>query len=386
MQKIELPAGNPLSRREALRLGLSGLGVASALSWGADRGSLAAQGPPAATPPNPRPNPNFPMMPTWETELKELAPGVYAYIQGGGPAKNNVSVSNAGVIVGDDGILLIDALAVPIHAKAMVAAIRKVTDKPFKYLVTTHHHGDHVGGNQFIPDNPEIISHPYCRAEVVKQVAGPALWAKREGWADGTEPRKILPATTTFDGTMTYHIAKTQVQIMPMLPAHTYGDLVAYLPEHKILIAGDIGFFYVAPFCQNAHPSNWVSICDRINTMDIERIVAGHGPLGGKQQLAEMADYLRLLKVESKKRWDAKLTAGAAAVDITLGKFDNWIGPERIIMDTVRFYMEFDGTLVPDVNQAGIRAATQEYNTIKAGKKTADRINPLYEEPYDERA
>jgi hypothetical protein len=155
------------------------------------------------------------------------------------------------------------------------------------------------------------------------------------------------------------------------------------LPEHKILIAGDIGFFYVAPFCQNAHPSNWISICDRINTMDIERIVAGHGPLGGKQQLAEMADYLRLLKVESKKRWDAKMTAGTAAADITLGKFDNWIGPERIIMDTVRFYMEYDGTLVPDVNGEGIRKATEEYNSIKAGKKTAE--DNYWEEPYDER-
>ena len=141
----------------------------------------------------------------------------------------------------------------------MVAAIRKVTDKPFKYLINSHHHGDHIGGNQFIPDNPVIISHPYCRDEVVKQVPGPALWAKREGWADGTEPRKILPATQTFDGTMTFHIAKTEVQIMPMLPAHTYGDLVMYLPEHKLLVAGDVGFFYVAPFCQNAHPSNWVS-------------------------------------------------------------------------------------------------------------------------------
>ena len=85
-----------------------------------------------------------------------------------------------------------------------------------------------------------------------------------------------------------------------------------------------------------------------------------------------MADYLRLLSVEAKKRWDAKMTAGRAAADITLGKFDNWIGPERIIMDTVRIYMEFDGTLVPDVNDAGIRAATEEYNAIKTGKKTAD--------------
>ncbi len=383
MLKIERSAEASLTRRDALKLGLQGLGLASALAWQAERSSVEAQFGPAAGPPDPQPNKSFPMMPTWETELKELAPNVYAYIQGGGPAKNNVSVSNAAVIVGDEGILLFDALAVPVHAKNMVAAIRKVTDKPFKYLVTSHHHGDHIGGNQFIPDNPAIISHAYCRDEVVKQVPGPALWAKREGWADGTEPRKILPATQTFDGSVTFHIAKTEVRIMPMLPAHTYGDLVAYLPEHKILIAGDVGFFYVAPFCQNANPSSWISICDRIGTMDVDRIVPGHGPLGGKQQLAEMADYLRLLKVEAKKRWDAKMTAGQAAADITLGKFDNWIGPERIIMDTVRFYMEFDGTLVPDVNGAGIRAATEEYNRIKAVKKSAG-INP-YEEPYDER-
>jgi len=383
MTKSEHQEGTSLSRRDALRLGLAGFGAASAAAWHAGRAAMAAQLGPAAAPPDPQPNKSFPMMPTWETELKELAPNVYAYIQGGGPAKNNVSVSNAALVVGDEGILLFDALAVPIHAKNMVTAIRKVTDKPFKYLVTSHHHGDHIGGNQFIPDNPVIISHPYCRDEVVKQVPGPALWPKREGWADGTEPRKILPATQTFDGNLTFHIAKTEVRIMSMLPAHTYGDLVMYLPEHKLLIAGDVGFFYVAPFCQNANPSNWISICDRIAGMDVERIVPGHGPLGGKQQLAEMADYLRLLRVEAKKRWDKKMTAGEAAADITLGKFDNWIGPERIIMDTDRFYMEFEKRLVPEMNVQGIRNATQEYNAIKANKKTVGSVNP-YGEPDDE--
>lgn len=368
MRKSVRPVGNPLSRRDALRLGLAtGLGIAGVFTQRAGVPALEAQGAPAVAPP---PNPKFPQVPSWTTEVRELAPHVYAYIQGGGPGANNVSVSNAAFIVGDDGILLIDALAVPIHAKAMVAAIRKVTDKPFKYLINTHHHADHVGGNQFIPDRPEIISHPYCREEVVKMVAGPALWPKRDGWADGTEPRTILPATTTIDGKMTYYVGKNVVEILPMLPAHTYGDLVAYLPEHKILIAGDIGFFYVAPFCQNAHPSNWISICDRIATMDVDRILPGHGPLGGKAHLAEMADYLRLLRTESRKRHDAKLTAGQAAADITLGKFDNWIGPERIIMDTVRFYMEFDGTLVPAQNTEGIRKATEEYNAIKAARKT----------------
>jgi glyoxylase-like metal-dependent hydrolase (beta-lactamase superfamily II) len=117
-----------MTRREAPRLGFSGLSVASAsLVWQTGRANVTAQAPPP-TPPN-----------------------VYAYIQGGGPAKNNVTVSNAAFIVGDEGILLFDALAVPIHAKNMVAAIRKVTDKPFKYLITSHHHGDHIGGHQFIP-------------------------------------------------------------------------------------------------------------------------------------------------------------------------------------------------------------------------------------------
>lgn len=365
MNMLQNPGGTPLTRREALgRVAGAGLGMMAAL-----RTTAAAQGggPVAFSAP---PNPKFPMVPSWETELRELAPNVYAYIQGGGPGKNNVSVSNAFVVVGEENVFLVDSLTAPMHAKPMVEAIRKVTDKPFRYLINTHHHGDHINGNQFIPNSPEIISHPYCREEVLKAVAGPALWAKREGWADGTEPRRIMPATTTIDGKTVYHVGKTVVEVFPMVPAHTYGDLVVYLPQHRIFVAGDIGFFYVAPFCQNAHPSNWISVCEQIDKMAIDRIIPGHGPIGGKQQLAEMADYLRILKVEAKKRYDAKMTPGAAAADITLGKFDNWIGPERIIMDTVRFYMEFDGKLTPAVNVEGNRQATEEYNAIKT-KKTA---------------
>ena len=89
------------------------------------------------------------------------------------------------------------------------------------------------------------------------------MWQKREGWADGTEERHILPPTTTIEHKVTYRYGKTVVEVFPMMPAHTYGDLVVYLPQHKILFVGDIGFFYVAPFCQNAHPSNWINVVDQ---------------------------------------------------------------------------------------------------------------------------
>lgn len=311
-----------------------------------------------------RANPNFPQVATWDAEVRELAPNVFAYIQAGGPGRDNVSVSDAGFIVGDHSVLVIDALAAPKHTKAFVEAIRRVTDKPFRHLINTHHHSDHVNGNQYFP-GAEIVGHPYCRAEVIKMVPGPPQWPKREGWSDGTEDRLILPPTTTVDGTVTYYYGNTVVEVRPMLPAHTWGDMVVYLPQHRILFAGDIAFFYVAPFCQNAHPTRWIEWCQTIERMDVTTIVPGHGPIGGKSELAEMRGYLELLKSETRKRFDARVPPGQAAAEISLGKYDNWIGPERIVMDTVRFYHEFAGTLVPDVDTQGNQRALEIYNTAK---------------------
>jgi cyclase len=353
----------PISRRQALSR-VAGVGL-GALAIHLDTRPLNAQAPAL---PNPQPNPNFPRVPSWETELREIAPSVYAYIQAGGPGRDNVSVSDAGMIVGDDGVMVIDALTAPMHAKAFISAIRRVTDKPFRHLINTHHHTDHVNGNQYFAP-VEIVGHPYCRDEVIKMIPGPPTWPKREGWADGTEERRILPPVTTIDNKITYYYGKTIVEVFPMAPAHTWGDLVVYLPQHKILFAGDIAFYYVAPFCQNAHPSRWIEWCQTIEKMDVAMIVPGHGPIGGKQELAEMRGYLELLKVEAKARYDAKLTPGAAAAEIRMGKYENWIGPERIIMDTVRFYAEFAGTLTPAVDSQGIAAATQEYNRIKGGTR-----------------
>jgi len=350
-----------VNRRDVLRTLGATIGAAAVLQPGT---TFAQFGGPQPVPPSP--DPRFPKPPNWERQLKELAPNVYGYTQGGGPDRNNVSVSDSGVIVGDEGVMVIDTTTAPLHAKALIAEIRKITDKPFRHVINTHHHGDHIMGNQFF-EGAEIVGHPYCRQEVVKMASapGPALWPKREGQSDGTEPRKILPPVTTFDGKMTYYYGKNIVEVFPMLPAHTWGDLVVYLPQHKIMFAGDVAFFYVAPFCQNAHPSNWIEICKKVESMDVETIVPGHGPIGGKAELAEMRGYLELLKVEARKRYDAKMTAGAAAADIRLGKYDNWIGPERIIMDTQRFYLDFGGKLTPDQDTAGMRQATEEYNAAK---------------------
>jgi len=164
---------------------------------------------------------------------------------------------------------------------------------------------------------------------------------------------------------MTFHYGPTVVDLIFMGPAHTYGDIVVHLPQHRILFAGDIAFYYVAPFAQNAHVTKWLSAVDRITAMDVQTIVPGHGPIGGKAELADMAGYFVLLKREARKRYDARMSPGRAAADISMGKYENWIGPERIVMDTVRLYAEFDGTLVPAMDVEGTRKATEEYNALK---------------------
>ena len=355
-----------LTRREAVaRVVGAGLGIASALRSASV--GVSAQLPVVTAPPSP--NPKFPQAPSWKTELRELAPNVFAYIQGGGPGQANQGVSNAGILVADDHLMALDATGAPFHAKAFIAAARQAAgNKPFRRLVNTHHHGDHVNGNQFFGPL-EIISHPYCRQEVLKAVpATPARWDKREGWADGTEERKLVPPTTTFENKMVYHFADMAAEVEFVGPAHTYGDLVIYLPKQKILFAGDVAFYWVAPFAHNAHVGKWLQTVDRILKMDVETIVPGHGPIGGKKELAEMAEYFRTLQREVRKRYDAKMTAGRAAADITLGRFDNWIGPERIVMNTVRLYNEFKGTGGPDMDVAGMQRATDEYNMIRGGK------------------
>jgi glyoxylase-like metal-dependent hydrolase (beta-lactamase superfamily II) len=365
-----------MNRRQAIHLGASAFVGATATLAG--RTGLSAQGAPQVQPtPPPATDPRYPMPPKWDRELRQLAPNVYAYMQGGGPGLTAAGVSNAGLIVGTDFLLAIDALQGPIPAKSFIAAAKKTTGKDIGRLILTHHHGDHVNGNQFFT-HAEIFSHPYCQSEVVKAIPNtPKMWMPTPGIADVAEERKLVPPTVTFKDDFVYNIGGTQVQFRCVGPAHTWGDVVAYLPQHKIVFLGDVGFFWVAPYANNSYITKWIDVCNAILGWDVDVLVPGHGPIGGKKELAEMAEYFKVLGVEARKRYDKKMTAGAASADIRLGRFDNWIGPERLIMDTVRWYAEWNGTLTPDYNANAVREATIEYNEVKARAKKVGEMIPL---------
>jgi len=116
--------------------------------------------------------------------------------------------------------------------------------------------------------------------------------------------------------------------------------------------------------------------------MDVDVIVRGHGPIGGNKELAEMGEYLQLFKREARKRFDAGLSPGRAIAEIQLGKFDNWIGaPDRMAMNTVRLYHEFDGSITPASMCRGRRRRLKRPRPSRRRPARKIRPNRIYATP-----
>jgi cyclase len=339
-----------VTRRDALRFAVASLGVVPAVGRRA-----AAQ------------SPAFPPIPSWNTELRQLAPNVYAYTQATGPGVNNSSLSNAGVIAGPDSLLAIDTLGPPVHAKAFKAAAMKATGKTFGRVVNTHLHRDHTNGNCFFAP-AEILSHPYTRDAVIEQGIPERPYEDRPQWQEGMGELKLAPPTVTFTGTTTYRYGDLVVELIPNAPAHSWGDVMVYVPQHRILFAADLAFYYVTPPAHNGHITKWIEAIDRVMKMDVDVIVPGHGPIGSKKELAETRAYLELIANETRKRYAAGMTPGQAAADIDMGRFENWTNPERNAWNTVRIYAELSGTITPANDARAQALAVAEYTKLRAAR------------------
>lgn len=277
----------------------------------------------------------------WKTGIEEVAPKVYAYIQ----AHGELGVSNAGLLVDREGAMAVDALMVPSMTKRFRGAIKRITSKPVTRLVNTHHHLDHTGGN-FLFREAEIIGHTHCR-EAVLRTGLPVdfLDLRMPRFAGQYSKIKLAPPSVTFEDRMVIHQSGYEVELRHLGPGHTFGDALVYLPKHKLIFAGDLAFYYVTPMAFQGHVGNWIKVADRILKMDVDTIVPGHGPIGGKKELREMRAYLALIRREAKKRFDAGMSAQTAARDIKLGIYARWREPERILPNVMRLYQEFRSEL-----------------------------------------
>ena len=289
-------------------------------------------------------------MPKFETGLRELGDGIYAYLQWDG----GWGISNAGFLDGGDGLLVIDALMAPHMTRAFVDVMRDVSSAPFRQLVNTHMHPDHTNGNQFI-EGAEIVATEACRQEMLDAAeAAAAAAAQREpgdrgprpGWIDDAWWEDLAevvstPPTKTFAESMTLQYGETEVQLLHYGPAHTLGDALVYFPASKLLFTGDLAFFYSMPLCRG-DMENWVRVCEIIEGMDIETIIPGHGPPGGKRELEDMREYLAFMVEQARDAFENGLTPEQAAAAIDIGEWAQWPEAERKEMNIATLYATFE--------------------------------------------
>ena len=197
---------------------------------------------------------------------------------------------NVGVLVGDDGVLMIDDQFAPLTDKIM-AAVKKLSQKPVRLLINTHVHGDHTGGNENLAKLGALIfSRDQLRCRLIHPSPGP------NGRARPSAPTTALPLVT-YDGPITLHINNEDVQLIPIRAAHTDGDTLIRLPKQDALAVGDYyrsaGYPFVDVFNGGTLDGVLAVLGETIalagpNT----KIIPGHGPIVDRNALIVQRDLV----------------------------------------------------------------------------------------------
>lgn len=221
-------------------------------------------------------------------KVTEVAPGLFF--------QYHHQESNNAWLVTDDGVLVIDTRQHPKRAEGLLAAIRKTTDKPVRWVINTHAHGDHYFGNSvFKREGATFIAHRDT-AGMMKQHYG-LEQKRRQGYFKqrGYDPKEavlVLP-DVTFDSAVTLILGGRTIELIYLGAGQNPGDTFVRFPKEKVMFAG-------GPFSKNSWPNPsftpsmaaWVDILRKLAAMDVEIYLGGHGDIGAKNDVLQQAKML----------------------------------------------------------------------------------------------
>jgi glyoxylase-like metal-dependent hydrolase (beta-lactamase superfamily II) len=235
-------------------------------------------------------------------ELQQVSEHAY-YAEGlfelGTPLNQNF-ISNAGVVVAPEGVVVIDALGSPALAERLVAEIRKITDKPIEYVIVTHYHADHVYGLQVFKDlGAKVIAQEQGKLYLTSETAKLRLEVSREELAPWVNDDTRLQAADIWVlNDEQLMLSGWQFDLLKVGPAHTADDISVFVPEENVLFAGDLMFQGRIPFVGNADSAGWIASLERLMTLEPDVVVPGHGPYSTNpaEDLKFTRDYLQYLR------------------------------------------------------------------------------------------
>lgn len=267
--------------------------------------------------------------------MVEVAADVYAYTE----LPGGWCVANAGVVRGPEGVLVVDTLATEQRTRRFARRIDALGAGSTRMVVNTHHHGDHNFGNHLFGDAAVVIAHTRARGEMAETgLALTELWPD-VAWGD---VRVTLPAVT-FDERLTIHIGAHRAELFHVGPAHTTNDVVVWLPEPRVLFAGDVVLSGVTPFLLMGSLSGSLAAVRRLARLGARTVVCGHGPVAGPEVFEETLAYLEWLQRLAATGVAQGLAPLELARQAGLGEFGHLLDPERIVGNLHRAYAELAG-------------------------------------------
>ena len=275
---------------------------------------------------------------SYKSGVIEVADNVYAFIQ-------DNCATNAGFIVSDEGVMVIDSLMTPTLAGKLFAAVRNVTSAPIRFLINTHFHGDHVFGNQYFLPAP-IVAHANCRDELIEKFDGnmQRYRARAELIPELDQIKMTLP-DVTFEDRMSIRLGSREIQLSFHGRAHSNSDILLYLPEEKLLFVGDLAVNRTLPAFPDGHITKWLTVMEAVTKVDADTIVPGHGPVGDRSDFNDAVELLSLLDAEIRRGFDAGLSEEDTVKQVKVGRFVDFAGQDRVGLITKMAYLAYRGEL-----------------------------------------
>jgi cyclase len=204
--------------------------------------------------------------------IHKIGPDLYAYIS------DNDASANSTFLVSDQGILVVDTGLNAREGRKLLDEIRKISRAPVRWIVNTHYHPDHRGGNGVVGPDAIIISTLFTRSHLVDSAYRAAV------------------NETVGQNSISLYVGGHHVRIYHPGPAHTRGDLVVYFPDQHTIATGDLFLTNSCPAMDDGDMENWIDALDHMLALPLEHVVPGHFEVAAKNELQRFRNYLADLR------------------------------------------------------------------------------------------
>jgi glyoxylase-like metal-dependent hydrolase (beta-lactamase superfamily II) len=253
-----------------------------------------------------------------KTSFIKLSENAYAYTAGGDP--------NSGVIIGDDGVMVIDTTATPLMAQSLIRHIRGVTDLPIKYVVLSHYHAVRVlGASAYVKEGAEQIIASRGTYELIVERGAQDMQSEIERFPRLFAGVESVPGLTwptmVFEKEMTIFMGKLEVRLAHIGMGHTKGDTIAWIPSQKICFSGDLVEYGAAAYTGDAQLEEWPATLEALRALGAEKLVPGRGaalvtPAQVNEGIDYTKDFVTTLLSSAKEAMAAQMTLKEAMTHV----------------------------------------------------------------------